>query len=371
MGRAKKVDTNLRLKKLYYDTRQTPTYTAPTALHTAVNEQRGKSKRKKALGLETVKRWLNTQDTYTLHKPARYNFSRRRVIVGGIDHQWQADLVDVSRLAKENEGFKFLLTVIDVLSKFAWVVPLKNKTGQSLVDAFEGVFALGRVPDRLQTDKGTEFLNKNFQTFLVKHGVKHFTTHNVETKASIAERFNRTLKTRMWRYFTHKETHHYLNILQNLVRAYNRSYHRSIGRAPKSVNSDNVGEVLYRLYDVKPKLIPPKFSVGDIVRISKARRTFKKGYLPNWSEELFTVTKLQLTSPPVYTLKDYHGEELKGTFYEPELQRVIKTDDVYKIETILEERGQKSRREILVKWLGYPTSFNSWIPKHDLRRYKN
>ena len=370
MGRKKKKvnAVNALLKRLYYDTRQPAAYTAPVALHrTTVTSKTRPGKAK-------VQGWLNTQDTYTLHKPVRYNFPRRRVRVGGIDHQWQADLVDVARLSKENDGYKFLLTVIDVLSKYAWVLPLKDKTGRSLVEAFELIFDEGRVPDRLQTDKGTEFLNRVFQGFLKKRDVKHFTTHNVETKASIAERFNRTLKTRMWRYFTHKDTHHYLDVLPNLVRAYNHSHHRSIGRSPVSVSDKNVGEVLHTLYGgdtrggVKAVV---KFHAGDLVRISKARRTFKKGYLPNWSEELFTVSRRRGTNPPVYVVKDYRGDELEGTFYEPELQRVVKTDDVYKIETVLDERVRGGVKEMLVKWLGYPATFNSWILKSNVQRYKN
>ena len=363
----KKVDVVAALlKRLYYDTRQPGAYTAPVALHRAATT--GKIRP----GKTAVRKWLNAQDTYTLHKPVRYNFPRRRVMVGGIDHQWQADLVDVARLSKENDGIKFLLTVIDVLSKYAWVVPLRDKTGRSLVEAFESIFDEGRVPDRLQTDKGTEFLNRVFQGFLKERGVKHFTTHNVETKASIAERFNRTLKTRMWRYFTCKQTHHYLDILANLVRAYNRSHHRSIGRTPASVSAENVRAVLRTLYgNTADTKRVAKFRVGDLVRISKARRTFKKGYLPNWSEELFTVTKVRKTNPPVYVVKDYRGDELEGTFYEPELQRVSKTDDVYKIERVLEERVHRGAKEILVKWLGYPTTFNSWILKSNVQRYKN
>ena len=112
---------------------------------------------------EKVREWLSHHDTYTLHKPIRHNFRRRRVIVGGIDHQWQADLVDMGRLSKDNQGVKYLLTCIDVFSKYAWIVPLKNKTGQSLVDAFHTIFNCGRKPQRLQTDKGTEFINRKFK----------------------------------------------------------------------------------------------------------------------------------------------------------------------------------------------------------------
>jgi hypothetical protein len=104
------------------------------------------------------------------------------------------------------------------------------------------------------------------------------------------------------------------------------------------------------------------------VRLSKAKRTFKKGYLPNWTEELFTVVKCIETSPPVYLVKDDHGEILEGTSYAEELQKVIKTDDVYKIETILKNRKKGRKDQYLVKWLGYPESFNSWIVKQDLQK---
>ena len=137
---------------------------------------------------QDVERWLSEQDTYTLHKPVRRRFKRRCVVVGGPNQQWQADLVDMSRLKKVNDGTTFILTVIDVFSKLAWCVPLKNKSA-----AFTQLLSNG-APNTLQTDKGTEFLNRSLQKLLKEHGVHHFATHNEETKASIVERFNRTLK---------------------------------------------------------------------------------------------------------------------------------------------------------------------------------
>ena len=144
-----------------------------------------------------VREWLQSQDTYTLHKPTRRRFPRRRIVVFGIDHQWQADLVDLAKLSSCNKGFKYLLTCIDVLSRYAWVVPLKDKMGKTLKDEFQVVFKSGRRPMRLQIDKGTEFTNQVFQKFLKEHNVHFFTTYNEETKASIVERFNRTLKTQV------------------------------------------------------------------------------------------------------------------------------------------------------------------------------
>ena len=294
--------------------------------------------------------------TVSGHAPTRRRFPRRRVVVYGIDHQWQADLVDLATLSSYNKGFKYLLTCIDVLSRYQWVVLLTDKTGKTLKDTF-------------QADKGTEFINRVFQKFLKEHDVHFFTTYNEETKASIVERFNRTLKTKMWKYFTHRETLTYVDVLSEMVASYDHTVHRTIGIPPAEVTWANQTTVSKRLYGRKRPKQSCKFSPGDRVRLSKAKRTFKKGYLPNWTEELFMVMKCIETRPPVYLVKDDHGEMLEGTFYAEKLQKVIKTDDVYKIEPILKKKKIGQRVQYLVKWLGYSESFNSWIFKQDLQKH--
>ena len=149
----------------------------------------------------------------------------------------QADLVDMSRLKRYNDDHTFLLTVIDVFSKKAWSIPLKNKSASSLTAAFRRLLKNNDGPQTMQTDKGKEFLNRQLQDFYKQKGIRHFTTHNEETKACIVERFNRTLKTRMWKYFTKYQTLRYLDVVQHLVDSYNASYHRSIGMSPTEVNN--------------------------------------------------------------------------------------------------------------------------------------
>ena len=338
MGRSK-------LQQRYYDPKRVGSYGGVAALRRVVPEQE-------------VERWLSEQDTYTLHKPVRRRFKRRCVVVGGPNQQWQADLVDMSRLKKVKDGTTFILTVINVFSKLAWCVPLKNKSAASLVAAFTQLLSNG-APNTLQTDKGTEFLNRSLQKLLKEHGVHHFATHNEETKASIVERFNRTLKTRMWRYFTKTQSVRYVDVLQAFMRSYNDTYHRSIGMAPSEVTSTNQETVWQRLYGHE-SVGTPKFRVGNRVRISKAKRHFEKGYMANWTEELFTIVDAHRSDPPVYRLADCHGDKLDGTFYEPELQKVVvPKGKTYRVESIL--RWRNKRREVLVKWSGYPTSFDSWI----------
>ncbi len=211
-------------------------------------------------------------------------------------------------LAKYNNNYKYILTVIDVLSKYAWFEPIKAKTGENLVSAFEKILKKHGKPKTFHSNKGTEFTNRKFQALLKKEGIRFFTTQN-ETKASIVERFNHKLKGKMWKYFTAKNTLKYVDILQRSVKSYNHSRHRSIGMRPVIVNKDNENVVWERLYGRESdKPIPFKFNVGDQVRISKPRQTFKKGYLASWMEEVFTITKRILRRPPVYKLADYEGE---------------------------------------------------------------
>ena len=309
--------------------------------------------------------WLKKQDTYTLHRSARRRFQRNRIVVHDIDHQWEADLVDLKGISRVNQGYNYLLTVIDVLSKYAFAVPLKDKTGDSIINAFQRILK-DRQPKLLRTDKGTEFENKKFQSFLNNRGI-HFFTSKSETKAAVVERFNRTLKNKMWRYFTARNTRRYTDVLPELLNSYNSTYHRSIKRAPTEVNALNAQEVWKTLYgsllETKPTY---KFKVGDTVRISKLKRTFEKGYLPNWTTELFRITKR--IHGPRYKLVDLQGEEIEGSFLEPELQKVtVSEDTVYKIEKVLRRRGKGKRAEALVKWEGYSDKFNSWIPSTEVK----
>ena len=183
-----------------------------------------------------------SQDTYTLHKPIRRRFKRNRVIVGGIDELWQMDLADMQSMASVNDGYRYLLVCIDVFSKFCWVVPLKTKTGPALVDAFKVILKSNRKPQKIQTDEGTEFFNKHFKALMTKEDIQLYNTYN-ETKASVVERLIRTLKTKMWRYFTAKKTRRYIDVLQDLVDSYNHSKHRSIQKKPINVTADNEQEV--------------------------------------------------------------------------------------------------------------------------------
>ena len=243
---------------------------------------------------------------------------------------------------------------------------LKKKDGKSVTDAFNEIFVT-RKPVKLQTDKGKEFLNTTFQRRLADLGIQFYVSQNEDIKASVVERFNRTLKTKMWKYFTHESTACYVDILDDLLYSYNRTQHRTIRCAPIEVTKEKESSIRERMYGKEViNKSSAKFKVGDKVRISKTRRAFDKGYLPNWTEEIFTVTEVIDTKPRTYKLEDYGHEKIEGSFYEKEIQRVVKTDDVFKIEKVLSTRKRKGVKEYFAKWKGYPEKFNSWIGESDL-----
>ena len=215
---------------------------------------------------------------------------------------------------------------------------LNVKDRKGTVGAFEHILQSDQKPLILQTDQGKEFTNAHFQQYLKNQGIDFFTTYNEEIKACVVEQFNHTLQTKMWKYFTHNNTEVYIDVLDDLVWSYNHSYHRSIKMQPAQVNSINEEEVWYNLYGDKPLAYKrPKFKVRGQVRISKMKKVFQKGYLPNWSEEIFTIHHIKRTVPVQYIIKDESDTILKGSFYEQELQKVIKVDHIYHIEAQLDE----------------------------------
>jgi len=215
-------------------------------------------------------------------------------------------------------------------------------------------------PNFVQSDKGTEFLNTTFQKLLSDNDIKHYTSENKDLKCAVVERWNRTILERVFRYLTYKNTSRYIDVIRDIVKSYNNSYHSSIKMAPINVTVQNEGEIRKRLYPPKPKRVRYKFELNDTVRISGARRTFDKGYRGNWSQELFKVSTRYPTEPPTYGLTDQADETIKGKFYAQELQKV-KPKDVYKIERVIRTRKRGGKTEYFVKWLGYPDKFNSWV----------
>lgn len=299
---------------------------------------------------------------HELHTPARKHFKRRKVVVKGFDNHWQCDLIDMQKYSSFNKGYKHMLTVIDVFSKYAWVKPLKTKTAKEISIAMEDIFKLGRIPKHLQSDLGTEFYNEEFKKLMVKYKINHYSTYS-SLKASVVERFNRTLKNLMWKRFTVNGSYNWIDMINGLVKLYNTKKHSTIKMKPSEVSKHNEKELLDTVYAYKkPKTkTKQKFEMDDYVRISKYKGQFEKAYTPNFSTEIFRIVQVLSTDPITYKLVDEENQPIAGGFYQEELVKV-KHNDIYLVEKVIKKKGDN----VLVKWLGFPSSKNSWTHKNNI-----
>jgi len=321
-----------------------------------------------------------------IHKPIRKVKNRRRVRVSAKDETWSMDLVDMSEWKKDNDGEKYMLTVVDVFSRFAFARPMLTKSANDTFAAFiDIVDSSGRRPQKIWVDQGTEFYNSTFKKWMKVNGKtamvegKPVTTPVVmystfgESKSVIVERFNKTLKTKMWHYFTEANTRRWVDELPRLISWYNKRVHSTLGMSPWEASKVKNKEKVYKIHNpvhsessesgIKRKA---HYSIGDVVRISRIKGIFEKGYLPNFSREVFTVVEVQvpfsLDEPITYKLRDRFGEVLQGSFYDAELGPV-KYPDVLLVEKVLKEKKVGGEKHLLVKWLGYSEKMNTWIPE--------
>ena len=258
-----------------------------------------------------------------LHKPIKRKYERRMVVVPGVNHTWVADLVFMQKFEKENKHYKYILTVMDVLSRYAWAEPLKNKEYSTVINAFQKILAeAGTAPTKLWVDKGSEFVNKIMTNFLKPIEVYH--TYS-EHKAAPIERFNRTLKTRMWYKFTKHDTHKWVDRLPKLIAKYNKTVHSSIGMTPEKALKHEDELLSIQLCQLqrrenKDRRIS-KLKVGDMVRLSKTKTAFDKGYTENYTHELYRIVEVVDSVPNTYHVEDEGGNRIEGSFYADELQK--------------------------------------------------
>lgn len=272
-----------------------------------------------------IDNWLQKQTTYTLHRDRRNKFNRRRYNITNIDDLWEIDLIDVQHISRQNGGNKFILAIIDCFSKFAWCVPIKRKTPGEVIRAFNTVFSLSnRQPITVQSDKGREFNNKMIRHYLKEKNIIYNTTRDPIIKAAICERFIRTIKSIIFKYFSFSKSNRYLDALESILYIYNNRKHSSIGMAPIEVNENNVLKVWTFMNNKKKMhtLNKTKYNIGDFVRVSNPKKVFDKGYKPKWTEEIFVIEKCIMSLPSMYKLRDSNNNQIIGNFYEHEIQKV-------------------------------------------------
>ena len=225
-------------------------------------------------------------------------------------------------LSKYNKSIKYLLSAIGLFSKYAWVLPIKDKKGTSIVNKFKKIISEKRKPNKLWVDEGSEFYNNSFKDFLKINNIEMYSTYN-EGKSFVAERFIRTLKNKIFKHMTAIQQNIYFDVLDDIV-------DKTIKMKPIKVTGNYCAE-----YNEIPDKKDPKFKVGNNVRICKCKNIFAKGYTSNWSE-VFVINKIKNAGPWTYAISNLNGEEITGSFYEKELQKTNQKE--FRIEKLLNEK---------------------------------
>ena len=253
-----------------------------------------------------------------LHKPIIKKFNKRKVYSQFKDFSWGVDLADMQSLSRKHKGIKYLLCAVDLYSKYAFVIPLKDKKGISIVNAFDKIIKQShRKPNKIWLDQGGEFYNNVFKKWSSDNDIIMYSTYN-EGKSVVAERFIRTLKNKLYKHMTATGKNVYYDVLDDVVNKYNNTKHSTIKMKPIDVGDNNK-----RVYIDEHNEKDSRFKVGDRVRISKFKNIFAKGYTPNWSKKIFIVDKINDTVPYTYNPKDLNDEEIIGSFYDKDLQKSI------------------------------------------------
>lgn len=271
--------------------------------------------------MKEVTDFLQSTDTYTKHKGVKLKFSRRMVTSPKINNLWQGDLIILDKLSGSNNGFKYLLTLIDVLSRYAYIIPIKKKNGETLAKSFDDLFKKNKCK-YLQVDFGTEFYNQNVKKVMKKHNVTMFSTYS-NLKASVVERFNKTIMNKIQKYLNHNGTKRYIDQLDNILKSYNYTVHSRIGIAPVSVNELNQLQVWHKSFEPLHAVKKEKnlLKKNDYVRIKINKNVFEKGYKPTFSNSIYYISDVLNTVPVMYKLSDSNGQVL-GSFYKNELSKL-------------------------------------------------
>ena len=278
-------------------------------------------------------------------------------------------------LSKYNKGIKYLFCAIDLFSKYAWILLLKDNRRFSIFNAFQKIISKGRKPNKIWVDQGGEFYNKLFKRCLKINNIEMYSTYN-EGKSVVAERFVRTLKNMIFKHMTAVSKNAYFDVLDNSVNKYNNTVNRTVKMEPIDVTSDSYAE-----YNEGSNEKDPKFKVGDHVRISKYKNNFAKENTQNWSEEVFIISKIKNTVSWTYVVSDLNGEKTDERFMKKNCEKqnlffvhiqfnflqfstyeIYTNQNAFRIEKAIKRKGN----ELYVKWKGYDNLSNSWINKKDL-----
>ncbi|KAH7714306.1 hypothetical protein AAVH_18325 [Aphelenchoides avenae] len=324
-----------------------------------------------AITRDDVRAWLAAQRTYTLYRPLKRRFKRLRTVPTGLNTDWQADLNVLTKLKDDNDGYRYLLVCVDVLSRKMFAEPVLKKDAAHMRAAFDAIFErAGTRPWRLYTDSGTEFESAAMRRYFdSKDILKYHSSPQRALHAAVAERANRTIKDRLYKYFSEYNTRRWTNAIQHIVDAINRSVCRVTRMRPVDVTEQNAPRLRAAVYgdpfarEQRPPRARPRFTVGDHVRVQENKLAFAK-FLNTFTDKIFIVTAVERKQDLyVYRLNDGLGRELPGRFYEHDLVKTVPPPQTTtRVATIIgQPRVRDGRRQVRVRWVGHEPEFDEWI----------
>jgi transposase InsO family protein len=319
--------------------------------------------------LKRIQDILSSIESHSIHKEFHEGL-RNKSYSRFKRYQFQLDLCFIQDLATYNDNIKYFLTVIDCFTRFAFVRPLKNKTGSHVLDAFKNILIEAiKKPYMVVCDKGAEFRNSAFISYCRENNIK-LVLPETNTHAAYVERFNRTFQNIVRKFCTEFETKRYIDHVQDIVKSYNLRKHRMIQMSPYEAEKNPYAALTINNIISKQELLIkktlPNLPIGSYVRISKNKTKFSRGFNEQAQREIFKIKSFSSNKrKPLYYLTNYFGnEDIKGGFYRFELTPV--NINTFRIEKILRRRKYRGRNLVLVKWLGYDDQYNQWIDENDL-----
>jgi hypothetical protein len=379
-------DIDSYLNKRYYDPKRPAAFTSTQKLFESIKRE-GRYK----IPLKRINEWGETQDSITLHRrPIYKGRPQRKVIVGLNNSVFDVDLLVLNqkRFTSANAGYSYILCAIDILSRHGYLAAIKSKSPTDVIKGFKDIFErVTHLPRSICSDHGIEFSSKEIQSFFKDRGINHYMT-NSSHKANYSEIFIRGVKKRLFRIFQRRGSYKYLDILEDVEKSYNNTFHTGIHMKPSDVNETNQEKVWFNSY-YPPKAYktafikaidstkkhrnvksdPFKYEIGDQVRISYLKEPFMRDYEERWSGEVYTITSKKLfQGTPTYKLKDYSGDQIKGYFNQWEIQKVtFDPNKSFSIDKVLKTRTKDGVKESFVTFSSWPKKYAQWIPTANIK----
>jgi hypothetical protein len=318
MGKIMNRSSTNKLKAIYYSLSSPAAF---AGLNRVYNEAK---KQIPNISRDQVQEFLRAQSAYTLYKPGRKRYKRLRTVPSGLNTDWQADLAILDTLYKNNDGNKYLLVCIDVLSRKIYAAGVKSKSPKHMIEGFNKIFDKAKTrPLKLYTDRGLEFEAKEMHRYFERLDIIKQVVYSPDIHAGVVERAHKTIKGRLYRYFHTNKTHRWIDVIDKIVDGINNTINRGIEARPNDINYENAQEHRERVFGTAYEADKtPRFKEGDLIRINKDKGIFGKGYHPNYTTEIFKIKRVKYTDPPHYKITDLEGVDILGVFYEEEISLI-------------------------------------------------